>query len=155
MSTSFHPQTDGASERAIRSVGQLLRVMVQPDQKDWRDKIPMAEFAINLSISGSTGFAPFELNYGYMPTFTGGITPVETAQPGVKQFVQRAIDNMAMAHDAIIESRIVQTHHASKRRRKATPYEVGESIPLHKELSSSQGKSTETYAQIYWAIQDT
>jgi transposase InsO family protein len=94
MSTSFHPQTDGASERAIRSVGQLLRVMVRPDQKNWRDKIPMAEFAINSSISGSTGFALFELNYGYMPTFTGGITPVETAQPGVKQFVQRAIDNM-------------------------------------------------------------
>jgi hypothetical protein len=32
MSTSFHPQTDGVSERAIRSIAQILRAMVRPDQ---------------------------------------------------------------------------------------------------------------------------
>jgi hypothetical protein len=67
MSTAFHPETDGASERAIRSIAQILRSMVKPDQKDWVEKIPLVEFAINSSISKSTGFAPFELNYGYMP----------------------------------------------------------------------------------------
>jgi len=67
LSTSFHPQMDGASEHAIRSVGQILRSMVRPDQTDWERKIPLTEFAINSSISKSTRFAPFELNYGYMP----------------------------------------------------------------------------------------
>ncbi len=68
MSTSFHPQTDGQSERAIRNITQILRAVVRSDQKDWTDKIPMTEFAINASVSKTTGYAPFELNGGYMPS---------------------------------------------------------------------------------------
>jgi len=64
MSTSFHPQTDGASEQAICSVAQILWAMVRLDQQDWPDKIPMVEFTLNSAISSSSGFAPFELNYG-------------------------------------------------------------------------------------------
>jgi len=78
--------------------------MVEPNQTDWVDKIPLAEFAINSNISSSTGFAPFELNYGYMPTLIGGITPMEKAKPGVKRFVTQALSNLEMAHDAILES---------------------------------------------------
>ena len=84
MSTAFHLQTDGASERANRSVGQILWVMIEPSQTDWVNKLPLMEFAINSNISSSTGFAPFELNYGYMPTLIGGITPMEKAKPGVR-----------------------------------------------------------------------
>src|SRR5882762_12008565 len=64
MSTTFHPQTDGASERANRSVGQILQTVIRPDQSDWVDQLLMTEFAINSSVSSLTGFAPFELNCG-------------------------------------------------------------------------------------------
>ena len=67
MSTVFHPQTDRASERSIRTIVQILCSMISPDQKDWAEKVPMVEFAINSSMSSSTGFAPFELTYRYMP----------------------------------------------------------------------------------------
>ena len=67
MSTVFHPQTDGASERSIRTIMQILHSMISPNQKDWAEKVLMVEFAINSSMSGLTGFAPFELTYGYMP----------------------------------------------------------------------------------------
>ncbi|KII91924.1 hypothetical protein PLICRDRAFT_62836, partial [Plicaturopsis crispa FD-325 SS-3] len=53
--------------RAIQSVSQVLRSMVKPDQTDWVDKAPLTEFAMNSSIGQSAGFAPFDLNYGYMP----------------------------------------------------------------------------------------
>ena len=66
MSTVFHPQTDGATERANRSIAQILRTVVSNDQRDWSDKCPMVEFAINRTIHATTGYAPFELNYGYM-----------------------------------------------------------------------------------------
>ena len=142
MSTSFHPQTDGASERAIRSVGQILRVMVRPDQKDWRLKTPMAEFAINSNISSSTGFAPFELNYGFLPTFVGGIKPQETAHPGVRQFADRAIHNLQMAHDAIIESQVNQTFQANKHRRSIEAYAVGDKVFLSTEnLNLPKGRA--------------
>ena len=35
MSTAYHPQTDGVSERAIRTVSQVLRTCIQLDQRDW------------------------------------------------------------------------------------------------------------------------
>ena len=89
--------------------------MVQPDQTDWVDKLPMVEFAMNSNLSSSTGFAPFELNFGYMPTFIAGITPNKKAKPGVMKFVTQALDNLSTAHDSIIESRSVQTHQANKR----------------------------------------
>ena len=44
----------------------LRNLAMHPDQTDWEKKIPLTEFAINLSISESTGFMPFELNYGYI-----------------------------------------------------------------------------------------
>jgi len=142
MSTAFHPQMDGATERANRSVGQILRTLVQPDQTDWVEKLPMVEFAINSNISGSTGFTPFELNYGYMPMFIGGITPIDPAKPGVKWFVNLAIANLEKAHDAFIESRITQTHQVNKRRQEESPIAVSDKVYLSTEnLTLPKGRS--------------
>ena len=67
MSMAFHPQTDGATEQAKRSIAQILQTIVDNDQKHWSEKCSMAEFTINSSVNTTTGYAPFELNYGYMP----------------------------------------------------------------------------------------
>ncbi|VDB90260.1 unnamed protein product, partial [Peniophora sp. CBMAI 1063] len=115
------PQTDGASERKIRSCVQVMRSMVSPDQKDWTQHIPMTEFALNSSINRSTGFAPFELTYGYLPRILTGIQPRALDSPGVRSFAQQAIRTLAMAHDAIISARVISTTDANKRR-KDEPY---------------------------------
>lgn len=125
MSTAFHPQTDGLSERTIRSVTQILRAMVAPDQMDWYHKLPLAEFAMNSASSATTGFAPFELNYGYLPRAMSGIS-TDTPFLGVKEFAQKARANIEAAHDAIIDARISQTHHANKHRRAEPEYKVGD-----------------------------
>jgi hypothetical protein len=143
MSTSFHPQTDGASERAIRSVAQILRAMVRPDQRDWTEKVPMVEFALNSAISSSSGFAPFELNYGCMPRINAGMTPEPCVMPGVKHFVERARQNLADAHDAIIESRARQTHYANRRRRDDDTIAVGDLVYVAtNDLSLPKGRAT-------------
>ena len=64
ISTSFHPQTDGATERANRSIGQMFRSLIKPDQKDWVHQCLMIEFAINSSIGDATKLALFEINCG-------------------------------------------------------------------------------------------
>ena len=115
MLTAFHPQTDGASERAIRNVGQILRSVVQPDQRNWLEKLPMVEFAINSSTSASTGFALFELNYGYMPKMS--LFPsIPGTFPGAAAFAERARHNLKQAHDALIQARVNSTHQANKQR---------------------------------------
>src|SRR3979490_2209872 len=114
----------------VHRLVQILRTVIRPDQSDWVEKLPMVEFALNSNISSSTGFAPFKLNYDFMPTLIGGITPIEKAKPGVKNFINLAIGNLEKAHDAMIESRVKQTHHANRHRREETPFEVGDKVYL-------------------------
>jgi hypothetical protein len=47
MSSAYHPQTDGSTERANRTITQMLRQCINPDQKDWVAKLPTIQFVIN------------------------------------------------------------------------------------------------------------
>jgi hypothetical protein len=67
MSSAYHPQTDGSTERANKTVTQMLRQCIDPKQKSWVSKLSAIEFAINSARSASTGYAPFFLNTGRMP----------------------------------------------------------------------------------------
>ena len=141
MSTSFHPQTDGATERANRSIGQIFRSSIRPDQMDWYDKVPMVEFAINSSINATTGYAPFELNYAYIPRMIREIKTDQAPSPGIRAFAQQALYNVAAAHDAIIASRVFQRHHANARRRKEPQINEGDLVYLStKNLALPKGR---------------
>ena len=105
MSTVFHPQTDGTTEQANHSIGQILRMIINDDQKNWADKCPMVEFALNSSVSATTVFAPFKLNQGYMPQIRM-LTLFDTTFKGVKQFALQVKWDLMAAHDAIIANHI-------------------------------------------------
>ena len=113
MSTAFHPQTDGATERVNRSIAQVLQTLICNDQKDWDEKCPIAEFALNSSVSATTGYAPFELNSGHIHQL-GQCLSMDTQFNGVKQFTQQALWNLVMAHDAIIKHHVMQAHHSNR-----------------------------------------
>jgi hypothetical protein len=107
MSSSFHPQSDGATERANWTITQMLRQCVAPDQRDWVLKLPAIKFAINSASSQTTGYAPFVLNYGRMPRSM--IWNSNTEYPGVRIFAQKMKDAVLTVHDAIIASHMKQT----------------------------------------------
>jgi hypothetical protein len=93
MSTAFHPQTDGQTERVNRVVEEMLRHFVGPRLDDWDTFLAPVKFAINNSFQESVGNTPFFLNYGQHP-----LTPVsvkhDSAVPAAKQFsvgVQAAV----------------------------------------------------------------
>lgn len=143
MSTSFHPQTDGATERANRSIGQILRSVVKPDQTDWVGKLPMLEFALNASVNESTGFSPFELNNAYMPAMMREVKSIEAVPPGVKTFAQQALHNLAAAHDALIASRVFQRHWANQHRREEPKIVENDKVYLStKNLSLPKGRAS-------------
>ena len=121
---AFHPQADGQVERMIQTIVQILWATVRLDQKDWAMKLSMAEFTINASTNASTGYAPFELVYGFMPKMTMEIPPSD--YPGVVDFANKAKENLQSAHDAIIHNCIQQTIQANKRRHLDPPLEKGE-----------------------------
>ena len=60
MSTTFHPQTDGQSERTIQVLKDMLRACVINFGARWDQHLPLAEFAYNNSYHSSIQMAPFE-----------------------------------------------------------------------------------------------
>jgi hypothetical protein len=76
MSSAYHPETDGQTERVNRVMQEVLRHYVNPLQTDWDQWLPCVEFAINNSVHSGTKETPFFLNYGIHPS-----TPLSMQTP--------------------------------------------------------------------------
>ncbi|KJZ70324.1 hypothetical protein HIM_10292 [Hirsutella minnesotensis 3608] len=73
LSTTFHPQTDGQTERINQTIEQYLRTFCNKEQSDWVDKLPLAEFTYNTSNHGTVGGAPAEVLMGFHPRSQGHV----------------------------------------------------------------------------------
>ena len=67
MSFGFHPQMDGETERANRSIEEMLRAYVGKRQNDWDERLGMIEFAYNNAVHSSSSLTPFYLCYERHP----------------------------------------------------------------------------------------
>nr|GEV01418.1 retrotransposable element Tf2 [Tanacetum cinerariifolium] len=64
MSTTYHPQTGGQSEKTIQTLEDMLRAYVIDFKKGWVRHLPLVEFFYNNSYHASIKAAPFETLYG-------------------------------------------------------------------------------------------
>ena len=76
LSTAFHPQTDGQTERVNQTLETYLRTFINYDQDDWLQMLPLAEFAYNNSYTTATRTTPFYANYGFHPRTMYPVTEV-------------------------------------------------------------------------------
>src|SRR5436190_4654076 len=65
LSTAFHPETDGQTERVNQSLEQYLRMFSNYEQNNWSGLLLMVEFAFNNSVISVTDLFPFYTNYEY------------------------------------------------------------------------------------------
>ncbi|KAJ2911785.1 hypothetical protein MD484_g8628, partial [Candolleomyces efflorescens] len=139
MSSAYHPESDGATERANRTLVQMLRELVNSKQTDWVHKLAAIEFALNSASSESTGFSPFFLNSGRTPRAMIWNSAPSSEFPAVRNFaLQRKLALMA-AHDSIIAARVKQTRDANNKRRPA-PFKTGDLVYLSaKNISFPKG----------------
>ena len=70
LSTSFHPQTDGQTERMNQTVEQYLRIYCNYHQDNWSELLSLVEFSYNNAQHATIGCSPFFANYGYNPRFS-------------------------------------------------------------------------------------
>jgi transposase InsO family protein len=68
LSTAYHPQTDGATERMNEIVETVFRTYINQDQTDWAPLCPIFQYAINTRTASTIGTSPFFLNHGFQPT---------------------------------------------------------------------------------------
>jgi hypothetical protein len=67
LSSAFHPQTDGQTERTNRTIEEMQRAYADTRQDSWDEDLPALEFAVNDSINMSTGRTPFFISHGFHP----------------------------------------------------------------------------------------
>ena len=134
MSTAFHPETDGQSERAFRTLQQMLRAFVNPRQNNWAACLPLLEFAYNSSQQASTGFAPFFLCSGRAPaTPFARALPSSGYVPAADTFVAQLQSAMRDAKQAAHTAQARQAAYANRRRRADLSYAVGDIVLLNNE----------------------
>ncbi|KAJ9521060.1 hypothetical protein QJQ45_022784 [Haematococcus lacustris] len=124
ISTANHPQTDGQTERANRTIEDMLRNYVSPHHTDWDNHLTAVEFAYNASVQASTGYSPFMLNSGQEP-HTPLSLAVSSAAPArvtpdtsesAPAFLQRMATNIAAATQHLIKAQERQVKYANAHR---------------------------------------
>ena len=98
LSTAYHPQTDGQSERFNQEGEAYLRAFCSQRRDDWVKWLPIAEYALNARVHSSTGYSPFFLMYGYEPQFlvpANPDTPVPAANERLAELAKAREDATA------------------------------------------------------------
>lgn len=132
MSTAYHAQTDGQTERMNRTFEEMLRAYVNYAQDNWDTWLSAAEFAYNSLPQTSTGQSPFYMSHGYHPRAPIDLTSapnaaLEPVDPGERRdewsaAVIRATDALRVAKDH-------QKYYADQRRVERV-FKVGDQVLL-------------------------
>jgi hypothetical protein len=127
MSTAFHPQSDGATERANRTYIESICTILSVYSGAWTDHLSYIEFAMNNSHNASTKMTPFELLLGYKPRVPASLDDDNTVQSTVSKRLERLNVNLKQAHDNVMRAqiRMIKTADMSSR---ASTFKVGDSV---------------------------
>ncbi|KAJ0919921.1 putative nucleotidyltransferase, Ribonuclease H [Helianthus annuus] len=129
MSTAYHPQTDGQSERTIQTLGDMLRACVIDFGNAWEKHLPLVEFSYNNSYHTSIQAAPFEALYGRKCRSPLCWAKVGDSQITGPKIVVDATEKIAQIRQRMAAARDRQKSYADKRR-KPLEFQVGDRVLL-------------------------
>ncbi|GJZ66658.1 putative reverse transcriptase domain-containing protein [Tanacetum coccineum] len=129
MSTAYHPQTDGQSERTIQTLEDMLRACVIDFGKGWDRHLPLVEFSYNNSYHTSIKAAPFEALYGRKCRSPVCWAEVGDAQLTGPEIVHETTEKIIQIKKRIQAARDRQKSYAD-RRRKPLEFQVGDKVML-------------------------
>jgi hypothetical protein len=134
LSSAYHPQTDGATERANQELETYLRIFVTFQQHDWADHLAPAMIAINGRTSSTTGLSPFFMTHG----FHQAVIEISEGPQGTKkspveqgrELVKKWSDATEIAQAAMLDAQETQERHANTNRQVSEALRVGDRVWL-------------------------
>jgi hypothetical protein len=133
LSTAYHPESDGQTERVNRTLQQILRCYAMECPTDWVKYLDLAEFVYNRQESQSTKMSPFYATRGYNP-----LTPLHLAtgthirHESAKQRVARIQDIQKLVQRNLLEAKD-RYRRVADRRRRPVEIKVGDQVKLSTE----------------------
>ncbi|GKA23705.1 putative reverse transcriptase domain-containing protein [Tanacetum coccineum] len=129
MSTAYHPQTDGQSERTIQTLEDMLRACVIDFGNGWERHLPLIEFSYNNSYHTSIKAAPFEALYGRKCRSPVCWAEVRDAQLTGPELIHETTEKIVQIKQRIQAVRDRQKSYADVRR-KPLEFQFGDRVML-------------------------
>lgn len=139
LSSAYHPQTDGQTERTIQTLEDMLRACVLDDRGSWDTLLPLVEFTYNNSYHASIGMAPYEALYGRKCQ-----TPLCWYKDGESMLVGPELVQQTTEKVKIIQERMKTSQSRQKsyadRRRKPLEFQEGDHVFLRVTPTTGVGR---------------
>ena len=129
LSSAFHPQTDGQTERVNQVLEQYLRCTINYQQDDWTSYLSLAEFAYNNSIHASTQQTPFYANYGYHPKLDM-LASTGDKNPAAENLAKHLSEIQAILKMQLQQAQDLYKTSADRLRKKSPAFHVGDKVWL-------------------------
>lgn len=129
MSTAYHPQTDGQSERTIQTLEDMLRACVIDFGSSWDRHLPLVEFSYNNSYHASIKAAPFEALYGRKCRSPVSWSEVGDTQLTGPEMIRETTEKIVQIKNRLLTARSRQKSYADLRRR-PLEFNVGDKVML-------------------------
>lgn len=151
LSTAYHPQTDGQTERVNQCLEMYLRCMTGQKPSDWANWIPMAEWWYNTTFHTSAGMTPYQALYSQSPpsiSYQGA----RCSDPAVTQFVRDRINTQRLLKDNLLKAQERMKFYADKKRTDRE-FEEGDEVYLklqpYRQMSVNLRKNHKLAARYY------
>lgn len=129
LSSGYHPQTNGQTERKIQEIGRYLRTYCHQYQDSWNQYLPWAEYAQNSLRQSTTGLTPFQCILGYQPPlFPWSGEPSEV--PAVDFWFHQSEGVWDSAHVQLQQAVRRHKTQADRRRLRTPIYQPGQKVWL-------------------------
>ncbi|GKA26945.1 putative reverse transcriptase domain-containing protein, partial [Tanacetum coccineum] len=129
MSTAYHPETDGQSERTIQTLEDMLRACVIDFGGSWDRHLPLVEFSYNNSYHASIKAAPFEALYGRKCRSPICWSEVGDNQLTGPELISETMEKIIQIKNRLLTARSRQKSYAGVRR-KPMEFNVGDMVML-------------------------
>ena len=130
LSTAYHPQTDGQTERTNRTMKTYLKIYSNPQQTNWASLLPMAQLAYNNKLSEATGKTPYFANHGRHPNLFTRTLPSPKAEAAVQTAEEMKKIHKEM-EERIQRAQTQSISYVNKKRKTAPQLKEGDKVYLH------------------------
>ncbi|UYV72561.1 hypothetical protein LAZ67_9003705, partial [Cordylochernes scorpioides] len=106
FTTSYHPQTNGLTERLNRTLINMISMYVNTDQKNWDEILPFITHAYNTTIQETTGYSPFFLLFGREPMslLDDENIPTDSDMDDYDEYIENYLDKIARTRQVVINN---------------------------------------------------
>ncbi|CDI74246.1 hypothetical protein EPH_0001880 [Eimeria praecox] len=128
MPSSYHPQSDGQTERVNRTLEQMLRTYMQSHEWEWERLLPALELGYNTTSHSSTERSPFEVMIGENPLTAADLDIVGAMAPTLTPPVTKLFRYLCYrVHGHSMQANWRLKYYADSKRREIE-YAVGDKV---------------------------